>query len=374
MTRGDTRWMEICLRAARRGAGRVNPNPLVGAAVVRGGRLVGVGHHARFGGVHAEVAALRKAGRLALGATLYVTLEPCAHWGKTPPCVDAILAAGVARVVAAMKDPHPLVNGRGFRALRAAGITVEVGTLAAPARLLNEAYLTAPRMERPFVTLKAGMTLDGRIATSGGESRWITSEASRLVAHRMRAASDAVLVGITTALMDKPSLHPRGIRGAWRTPLRVILDSRLRLDPKAPMLRDGAGGRVVVYHASGSKRSRSSLEAAGAELVRAGRGPGGVDLSRVLEDLARRGVQRLLVEGGGEVAWSFLKRGAVDRIAFFVAPSIIGGRTSIPVVGGKGAARLRESIRISGMAVRRVGDDLLVTGRVEPRRPARSRA
>jgi diaminohydroxyphosphoribosylaminopyrimidine deaminase/5-amino-6-(5-phosphoribosylamino)uracil reductase len=362
--------MELCLRAARRGAGRVTPNPLVGAAVVHGGRLAAIGYHARFGGVHAEVAALRKAGRRARGGTLYVTLEPCAHWGKTPPCVDAIIASGVKRVVAAMKDPHPLVDGRGFRALRAAGIAVEVGTLAAPARALNEAYLMATRMDRPFVTLKAGMTLDGRIATAAGESRWITSGASRRIAHRMRATSDAVLVGITTASKDRPSLAPRGVR-SWRLPLRVVLDSRLRLDPKAPMLLDGAGGKVVVYHASGSDRSRSRLERAGAEVVRAGRGRGGVDLARVLGDLARRGVHRLLVEGGGDVAWSFLERGAVDRIALFVAPSILGGRGSIPVVGGRGAPRLAESIRISELEVRRVGGDLLITGKVEPRRRGR---
>jgi diaminohydroxyphosphoribosylaminopyrimidine deaminase / 5-amino-6-(5-phosphoribosylamino)uracil reductase len=367
MRSADGRWMRVCLAAARRGRGRVSPNPLVGAAVVRHGRLIAVGYHARFGGEHAETAAIRKAGRRARGSTLYVTLEPCAHHGKTPPCARAIAAAGVAVVVAAMRDPHPLVNGRGFRTLRRAGVALRIGSLTAEARLLNEAYLTALATGRPLVTLKAGMTLDGKIATVSRESRWITSPASRREAHRLRSRHDAILVGSGTALRDAPRLTARTPTASRRCPMRIVLDSTLRLDPRAPMLSAARGGPVIVYAARDSRPRRLRLERAGATVVIAGRGRGGVHLGRVLEDLVRRGVQSLLVEGGSEVAWSFLASGAVDRVAFFVAPRIIGGTRSVSVVGGAGVARLDRAFAVRDLAVRRVGPDLLLTGRVQGR-------
>jgi len=361
MKPADIRFMRLCLEKAAGGAGRVSPNPLVGAAVVRSGRLIASGHHARFGGRHAEVVALRRAGARARGATLYVTLEPCAHHGKTPPCVEAIVASGIRRVVAAMGDPHPLVDGRGFRALRRAGVTVSRGTLAPEARELNEAYVTALREGRPMVTLKAGMSLDGKTATAAGESRWITSEASRRAGHRLRAAHDAILVGIGTALADDPRLSVRG-RASGRQPLRVVLDSRLRLPDRARMLRS-AGGEVIIYTA-GSSRRKGRLEKEGARVIRAGRGRGGVNLGRVLRDLAGRGVHSLLVEGGSEVAWSFLRARLVDRIAFFIAPRILGGRESIPVVGGDGARRLSDGFKVRALRAGLIGGDLLLTGRV----------
>jgi len=335
---------------------------MVGAAVVRGGRLISLGYHARFGGEHAEVMALRRAGRRARGATLFVTLEPCAHRGKTPPCVEAILAAGVTRVVAAMGDPHSLVNGRGFRALRRAGVRIAVGLLAAEAERLNEAYATAIRERRPLVTLKAGMTLDGRIATAARESRYITSAASRRAARRLRRDHDAVLVGAATALEDDPRLSARGDRGG-RQPLRAILDSRLRLSPASRILRS-RGGKVILYAVRPAAGRRRLLERAGAEVVAAGGDRGRVRLRRVLHDLARRGVQSLLVEGGGEVAWSFLEAGLADRIAFFVAPRIVGGLAAVPVVGGGGVRRLVDAIRVDELQILRVGEDLLLTGRV----------
>ncbi|MBI3448442.1 MAG: bifunctional diaminohydroxyphosphoribosylaminopyrimidine deaminase/5-amino-6-(5-phosphoribosylamino)uracil reductase RibD [Acidobacteria bacterium] len=355
--------MKVCLRAARRGRARVHPNPLVGAAVVKRGRVVAVGHHARFGGEHAEVVALRRAGKQASGATLYVTLEPCAHHGKTPPCVDAILRAGVARVVAAMRDPHPLVDGRGFRALRRAGVRVDVGTLRAPAEELNAAYTTVVLEGRPFVTLKVGMTLDGKIATARGESRYITSPASRRAAHRMRGQHDAVLVGAGTARADDPRLTARGVRGPGRQPARVVLDTRLTLSPRSRLLTT-RGGRVLVYTASASSRGRARLERAGATVMRVGRGrSGGVDLGSVLSDLTARGVGSLLVEGGGDVAWSFLHAGAVDRVVLFVAPKILGGRDAVPAVAGRGAARLADAIHLNEMRIRRLAGDIVITGR-----------
>ena len=367
MSRTDQRWMKLCLQAARRGRGQVSPNPLVGAAVVRGGRLVAQGHHARFGSDHAEVAALKKAGRRARGATLYATLEPCAHWGKTPPCVDTIVKSGVARVVVAMRDPHPLVNGRGFAALKRAGIPTAVGTLQAEARALNEGYLSALTRRRPIVTLKAGMTLDGKIATASGESRWITSPAARRMAHRMRAENDAILVGIGTVIQDRPRLTARPSPPARRQPIRVVLDTNLSMSPRSPMLRERRGGRVIVYAARGPTARRAAIEKAGAEVVIAGRGRGGVDIRQVLGDLAARGVQTLLVEGGAEVAWSFLAGRAVDRVAFFVAPRIAGGRAAVPVVGGEGVRRLSEAFAVEDVAVRRIGPDLLITGRLQGR-------
>jgi len=361
----DERFMRLCLAAALKGSGRVSPNPLVGAVVARRGRLVSVGYHRRYGGEHAETMALRRAGRRARGATLYVTLEPCAHHGKTPPCVDAVRAAGIVRVVAAMGDPHPLVDGRGFRALRRAGIRVSRGLFASEARDLNAAYVTAILEGRPLVTLKAGISLDGRIATASGESRWITSATSRREAHRLRAAHDAVLIGIGTALADDPRLTARA-GGAGRSPIRVLLDTRLRVSSRSLLLRS-RGGAVLVYTAGGSPSKRRALARAGASVVEVPRGPGGVRLRSVLADLVRRGAHSLLVEGGSEVAWSFLREGVVDRLALFVAPTILGGRGAVPFVGGPGVGRPAQGFRVARMEVRRVGGDLLISGRLARR-------
>ncbi len=367
MMSDDSVWMRRCLEAALRGRGRVSPNPMVGAVIVRKGRLLAEGHHARYGGDHAEVAALKRAGRRARGATLYVSLEPCAHRGKTPPCAPEIVRSGVLRVVAAMRDPHPLVNGRGIRALRAAGIQVQVGAMGPAARELNRAYVTTLKRGRPLVTLKAGMTLDGMVATSTGDSRWITSAASRRDAHRLRSEHDAILVGIGTALADRPRLDARPHGRHGRQPMRVVLDSGLRLEPGSPMLRVRGAGPVIVYAARKRGARARRLEASGALVVNAGRGPGGVDPRRVLRDLASRGVHSLLVEGGSRVAGTFLNEGLVDQIVFYVAPLILGGEGSIPVVRGKAPLRIGQAIRLRAAEVRRMGPDFLVTGRPAPR-------
>ena len=367
MRESEADWMRLCLKAAMKGRGRVSPNPLVGAAVVRDGRLIALGHHSRFGGEHAERMALRRAGRRARGATLYVSLEPCAHQGKTPPCVDSVASAGIRRVVAAMRDPHPLVNGRGLRALRRSGVRVEVGLLGREARKLNAAYLRAVVHGRPLVTLKAGMSLDGKIATAAGRSKWITSPGARRRAHLLRAEHDAVLVGRTTAQMDSPLLTARGVRARTRQPFRVVLDSRLRLSPASPLLTRRGGGPVIVYTATLRPARRARLEKAGAVVVAAGRGKAGVRLRNVLADLARRGIHSLLVEGGGEVAWSFLEEGLADRIAFFVAPRLLGGRSAIAVVGGDGVRDPARAFRILNLRTERVGADLLLTGRIAPK-------
>jgi len=346
---------------------------MVGAVIVSKGRFVTEGHHARYGGDHAEIAALERAGRRARGATLYVSLEPCAHQGKTPPCVPEIVRSGVRRVVAAMRDPHPLVNGRGIRALRAAGIVVEVGILGPAARELNRAYVTTLQRGRPLVTLKAGMTLDGKVATPTGDSKWITSAASRRDAHRLRSEHDAVLVGIGTALTDRPRLDARPHGRHGRQPLRVVLDSRMRLDPGSPMLRVRGAGPVIVYAVRTRGARARRLEASGAIVVEAGRGPGGVDPRRVLRDLAARGVHSLLVEGGSRVAATLLSEDLVDQLVFYVAPLILGGERSISVVGGRAPLRIGHAIRLRAVEVRRLGSDFIITGRPAPR-AARLRA
>ena len=316
--------MRRCLELATRGEGRTSPNPLVGAVVARGGRVLAVAWHRRAGGPHAEAAALRKAGRSARGATLYVNLEPCCHFGRTPPCVDAIIRSGIRRVVASHLDPFERVRGRGLAALRRAGLRVESGVLRGDAMRLNERYLTFVTLGRPFVLVKAGMTLDGRIATASGLSRWITSRPARARAHRLRAVYDAVMIGSGTALSDDPRLTARTGRGAAsRQPWRVVLDGRLRLGPKARLLRPP--GRVIIYTTGqASARRAKTLELAGAEVIPLRATTGGrVDIVAALRDLARKGVTSVLLEGGGELAASALAARVVDRVALFVAPMIV---------------------------------------------------
>jgi diaminohydroxyphosphoribosylaminopyrimidine deaminase/5-amino-6-(5-phosphoribosylamino)uracil reductase len=373
----DARMMRRCLDLGARAGGRTSPNPMVGAVVVRGRRVISMAWHRRAGAPHAEAAALKRAGRRASGSTLYVNLEPCCHYGRTPPCVDAIIAAGVRRVVAAHRDPFPLVNGRGFAALRRAGVEVRMGPLKQEAARLNERYLTRVTQRRPFVLVKAAMTLDGRIGTAAGESKWISSARSRAEAHRMRAGHDAVMVGVNTALADDPRLTARGpgSRSAIGAgPIRVVVDSHLRLGPKARIFR-GTGGRkpgaaAIVYtgpRASGSRLA--ALERVGARVVRVNTdATGRVDLREALRDLARRGVTNLMIEGGGELIASAFEAGLVDRVALFIAPLILGGRDAVPVVGGRGISALRKAIVLREVTVQPLGPDLLVRARVARRR------
>jgi len=359
---GAEDFMRQALAAARRGLGRTSPNPAVGAVVVQGGRIVGRGHHARAGGPHAEVVALRVAGARARGADLYTTLEPCDHFGRTPPCSLAILEAGIRRVVVGSRDPNPLVRGRGMARLRRAGVEVVRGVLDEECQHLNAPWFTFITEGRPHVTLKAAVTLDGKIATRDGDARWVSGPEARAWVHRKRDQVDAVLVGAGTARADDPALTARLPGGRGRDPIRVVLDTDLRLPPRLRLFRQRSPAPTLVAHASLRRRRLGP----GAELVRCRRGPGGVDLRDLLAKLAARGITHLLVEGGAAVHARFLAEGLVDEVAIFVAPKILGG-DGLSLARGRGPARMAEALRLERVRVERVGDDVLVTGRVPHR-------
>jgi len=356
----DTTFMRRALEAAERGRGLTSPNPLVGAVVVREGRVVGEGAHLRAGGSHAEIEALGAAGESARGATLYVTLEPCAHHGRTPPCAPAVARAGIVRVVAAMKDPNPLVAGGGVDLLRAAGVAVEVGVLSAEAESQNRAWLTAMRERRPHVTLKAAATLDGKLADVHGTSKWITAEAARQRGHRLRAEADAIVIGVTTALRDDPALTVRLPQPWPREPYRVVLDTAARLDVQARLIHAGTPGRALVAVGEQAPPVRvRALEAAGATIVRCRTREGRVDPAALLERLFERDVCAVLVEGGGETHAAFVDAGLVDRVALFLAPLLLGGRAATGIVGG-GGRELKNALRLTAPSVTPLGDDVLL--------------
>jgi diaminohydroxyphosphoribosylaminopyrimidine deaminase / 5-amino-6-(5-phosphoribosylamino)uracil reductase len=331
---------------------------MVGALVVQGDEVVGSGWHRQVGGPHAEIEALRQAGSRARGATLYVTLEPCAHFGRTPPCVDAVLAAGIVRVVACHGDPDPRVAGRGFAKLRAAGVEVEVGTLAAAAVRLNLRFLIAATLRRPEVTLKWAMSLDGRIATATGQSQWISSPQGRRWALALREEHDAVLVGSGTVLADDPRLDRR-LGLAPQPNLRVVLDRRLRTPPEARLFT--VEGPVLIYTEATRRERSEALNARGAEVIALL----SVDPEAVLADLFARGVQSVLVEGGSEALASFVAAGCYDRITVDCAPLLIGGKGAPGPLGGEGFPALDSAARLEGLEVRRRGSDLILTAHRE---------
>lgn len=355
--------MKMALRLAARGAGWVSPNPMVGAVVVQAGEVVGRGWHHRYGDAHAEVEALRDAGSLARNATLYVTLEPCNHHGRTPPCTEAVLAAGVKRVVTATLDPNRNVNGGGAAFLREKGLQVEVGLLAEEARRLNEAWFAWVETGLPFVTAKTACSLDGKIATRTGESQWLTGDKARSFGHRLRHACDAILVGIGTVLADDPQLTTRLSGRKGKDPIRIILDSGLRLPLTARILGlDSPSPTWIATTAAAPRDKLLALESRGAELLVLPEEKGRVALRPLLQELGRRRVQSLLVEGGAEVLGTFLDQRLVNKFYFFYAPKILGGKDAYPAVAGRGVARLGEAHQARNLTLRRLGSDLLVSG------------
>ncbi|MEW6388105.1 MAG: bifunctional diaminohydroxyphosphoribosylaminopyrimidine deaminase/5-amino-6-(5-phosphoribosylamino)uracil reductase RibD [Thermodesulfobacteriota bacterium] len=363
MHTADTAYMKTALRLAAKGAGRVSPNPMVGAVVVRQGEVVGRGYHRRVGGAHGEVEALRDAGEKARGATLYVTLEPCNHQGRTPPCTQAVLQAGIRRVVIAALDPNPQVTGGGAAFLAAQGLKVEIGLLEAEARRLNEAWFKWVLTGLPLVIAKAACSLDGRIATAGGESQWLTGEAARAFGHRLRHQADAILVGRGTVRADDPQLTARLPRGRGRDPIRLVLDSRLRLPLTARILHlESPAPTWVACTEAAPKKKIQDIEKLGAEVLVLPEEHGRVALKPLLTLLGQRQVQSLLVEGGAETLGAFFDQRLVDKFYFFYAPKILGGRQALSVVGGEGVVHLAEAHQARELTMRKLGPDLLISG------------
>lgn len=356
----DEAFMRRALALARRGQGRVEPNPMVGCVIVKNGRVVGEGCHRVFGGPHAEANALAAAGRAAQGATAYVTLEPCCHQGKTPPCTKALIAARVRRVIAATRDPNPLVSGKGLRQLGAAGIRTGVGLLAEEAERQIAPFSTVQSLKRPYFTLKWAQSIDGKIATRSGDSRWITSLASRREAHRLRARVDAIVVGVETVLHDNPDLTARYARPI-RIATRVVLDSELRTPVKSRLVRTAKETPTLIATTSkGAARhsQRSKLESAGCEIVVLKSGPGGIALVALARELHRRKMTNVMVEGGGRVLGGFVDSGLADEALIFVAPRLIGGESAPGPLRAVGPKMMDGLPSIEVASMRRIGPDV----------------
>lgn len=360
-------WMKWALRLAARGRGRTSPNPMVGAVIVKHDDVVGTGWHRKAGDDHAEAVALTQAGTRAKGATMYVTLEPCAHHGRTPPCVDTIIEAGVSRVVAAIEDPDPLVSGAGAAALREAGVEVEFGLLSKAATRLNEEYLLHRQQGRPYVTLKMATSFDGRVAAADGSSQWITCEEARRDAHRLRAQSDAICAGIGTVLADDPRLTARGVQ-VLGPRLRVVVDSTARTPIDAKILSDDAPTLIATALAPDDERV-AVLEKAGAEVLSVAGPHNEVSVPHLLHALAGRGVISLLLEGGPRLAGCFAAQGMIDRYVFYMAPKLLGQGARGSVEGWT-AGSIDEARSLSIAAFKRVGSDLKVVA--YPERPERA--
>jgi diaminohydroxyphosphoribosylaminopyrimidine deaminase / 5-amino-6-(5-phosphoribosylamino)uracil reductase len=368
------RWhMRRALELAARGQGAVEPNPMVGCVIARGAEIIGEGFHRRFGQPHAEVEALRMAGDRAAGATLYVTLEPCCHHGKTPPCTKAVLASGVARVVVAARDPFPQVQGGGIAELRAAGIDVELGVLEADAWRLNAPYLKLVETGRPWIIAKWAMTLDGKIATPSGDSRWISHAQSREAVHKLRGRMDAILVGRGTAAKDDPLLTARP--PGPRTAVRVVLDTRAALSSDSQLVRTAGEAPVLVaVGRSSPEAERLRLHAAGCEVFVCDGETPAARLDALLAELGRRRLTNVLVEGGGRLLGSLLDARAIDEVHVFIAPKLLGGAAAGTPLAGRGIAEVAAALRLQSPEVRQLGDDTYITARCSADSSSENRA
>ncbi|CEG26532.1 bifunctional diaminohydroxyphosphoribosylaminopyrimidine deaminase/5-amino-6-(5-phosphoribosylamino)uracil reductase RibD [Bacillus sp. B-jedd] len=352
-------YMNLALQNAKAQKGQTDPNPLVGAVIVNEGRIVGIGAHLKAGEPHAEIHALSMAGEYARGGTIYVTLEPCSHHGRTGPCAEAIVRAGIKNVVIATLDPNPLVSGNGVRILENAGINVQIGVCEEESRKMNEVFNKFIVTKRPFVTMKAGASLDGKIATRTMESKWITSEESRRDVHLLRHEHMAILVGINTVIKDNPELTARIPNG--RNPIRIILDSRLRTPLDSKVVTDGLAKTWIFTSNSAPLEKVNLLETMGVEVFRT-KGENEVDPEDVLDTLAKRLVSSLLLEGGGTVHASFLEKGLVDKVVLYFAPKLIGGKGAPTFLEGNGAETMRDVITLSDTDIVKIGNDFRFTG------------
>jgi diaminohydroxyphosphoribosylaminopyrimidine deaminase/5-amino-6-(5-phosphoribosylamino)uracil reductase len=359
MTEITVKMMRKAVLLARRGVGKTSPNPAVGCVIVRDGAVVGRGWHRKAGTAHAEVHALKEAGALAAGSDVYVTLEPCAHFGKTPPCAEALIAAGVATVYVAMVDPNPLVAGQGIEMLREAGIKVETGLLEEECRELNRPFIKWIQTKLPYVILKSALTLDGKCATANGDSRWVTSERARFEVHRLRGRMDAIMVGVGTVLKDDPQLTCRVPGG--KDPLRVVVDSTLRMPLHAALLSLRSSSGTIVATCSRDAAKAQALRLSGAEILHCQEREGRVDLADLFCKLGTLGVQSILLEGGSHLAGAAFRAGLIDRCMIFLAPKLVGGG-GMELFAGEGVAAMGDAIHLDGMTVKRVGVDLLLEG------------
>ena len=359
----DEFFMYRALRLAKRGKGRVSPNPMVGAVIVKTGEIIGEGYHQQYGGPHAEINAISNSPESLKGSSFYITLEPCTHYGKTPPCIESILKIKPAEVIIGTPDPNPLVSGRGIQILKENGIHTKVGILENECRILNEKFFKFIQHAIPFVTLKFAQSLDGRIAAVSGDSKWISSEPSRKLAHRERSLHDAVLVGAGTVIADDPDLTVRLVRG--KNPIRIILDSKLKIPLSARILKNQNTAKTIIISTAASRNQSklSDLQKMGIEILEIDSTQGGqIDLAKLLPELAKKGLSSILVEGGSEIITSFLKTKIADRLLVFTAPKLIG--KGIEAIGDLGINRIEEAIRLEFRKVFQKEGDLVIDARI----------
>ncbi|MCX5818260.1 MAG: bifunctional diaminohydroxyphosphoribosylaminopyrimidine deaminase/5-amino-6-(5-phosphoribosylamino)uracil reductase RibD [Proteobacteria bacterium] len=361
----EEEYMRMALSLAKRGIGSTSPNPMVGAVLVKSKKIIGKGYHKKAGLPHAEVNAIADAKGEALGSALYINLEPCTHTGRTPPCVDAIKKAGIKKVVISMLDPNPNVNGKGVEALRKADIDIKVGLLEEEARKLNESFVVYMEKKRPFFTMKAAVSLDGKIATKTCDSKWISNEESRKYVNRLRSMTDGIMVGINTVITDNPLLVPRVLKSN-RTPVRIILDSKLRIPLSCDIVKTSEKYKTWIFTSEESRHDKSSkLSSLGVEIIGVPKEESGrVSLKHVCEELYRREIVNVLVEGGGETNSSLLREGLMDKILLFYAPIIIGGKGALNLIGGKGIDFLKDAHKIDISAIKRFKEDIYIEGYV----------
>ncbi len=355
----DNVYMQIALELAARGKGRTSPNPMVGAVIVKGGKIIAEGYHKKAGTPHAEIIALKKAGSQAKGAVLYVTLEPCCHTDKkTPPCTSAIIHSGISEVIAAMTDPNPKVSGKGMRELRKAGIKTRTGALKSEAGKLNEAFIKHITQREPFAVLKIAQSLDGKIATSKGESKWITGAKARERVHKLRNELDAIMVGIGTIIADNPSLDCRVKNG--KNPYRIIIDSSLRISLNAKVLNYDDNKTIIATTEKASRSKITRVTNLGATVLVINSKQGRVDLKRVMKELSKLDIMSVLIEGGSSISAAALSSKVVDKVMFFVAPKIIGGTDSFSSVGGESPSLLKNALQLRDLHAEQFGEDILM--------------
>ena len=359
----DEFYMREALRIAAYASGRTTPNPLVGAVIVKDNRIVGQGWHRKAGTEHAEIHALHQAGELAKGADIYVTLEPCSHYGKTPPCCQAIIKAGIKRVIVAMTDPNPLVAGNGLKELKAAGIEVVEGVCRDEAEKLNEVFLKWVVHKMPFVVVKTAMTLDGKIATVSGDSKWITNEKSRKFVHQLRDLYDGILVGIGTVLADNPTLTTR-LDHLGKNPVRIIVDSKARIPLDSIVITDKSAHTILAVTERASQEKIAALLQVGIGVIVTKEKADQVDLSDLLKILAEKNICSILVEGGSRINYSFFVEHLVDKVHCFIAPKIIGGTDAASPIGGKGTFYMKDAYQLNDITTERFDEDILITGYV----------